>query len=271
MKNNESIKVINPDNDFFIVQNYILQLHAEKKITSDAFVLYSFYKSLSGMSIIQCGYKYIKANTGLSHGSISKSNRILINLGLIKIKNMGTGSTHVVEVKPGHQLPRRRLNAAQKNDSKKICSSRSPNDIKTENQSLSDQERSPDDQKMEKRSPHDPIYIMNKNIHIINNTTTGEMIGLTKDQVRFLNKFKKEWQNRNKTNYYPKDDLYKILEIKDPKEAMKYIPILWSLDENDNWVKNSDHSLTIFLKEYKIGKLQSVYQNSWQHLQDQNQ
>jgi hypothetical protein len=67
---------------------------------------------------------------------------------------------------------------------------------------------------------------------------------------------------------YPKVDFEKVLEIANITEAMKYIPVLWSLGEIDSWVRDSDHSISIFVKEYKDGKLQAHYPNTKHYYKD---
>ena len=267
-KSQTNLTVINPDNDFHLIQNYILQLKAEKRITSDAFVLYAFYRSLSGFATIRPGYKYISANTGLSVGAISKSNALLVSANLIRIENHGERTTHTITLLPGNSLPRRVL--VNPYDGKKICDSFSPGEQNSENCSPDEKPFHSVNKNGENCSPGEPIYKFNKNIGLIYNTTTGDQIQLNPAQVKFINKFRGEWCSRNQTRHYPKNDFMKIFEIDDPSEAFKYIPTLWTLDENDSWVRNSDHSLTIFVKEYKTGKLQSVYQNSWNFYQDQS-
>src|SRR6056297_1959850 len=95
--------------DFHIVQNYVLQLLAEKFINSSAFVLYAFYQSLNGFENIRCSYDYIRLNTGLSKGSITKANQLLEKSGLIKIKKNGMKATNQIFIKNGNELPRRTL------------------------------------------------------------------------------------------------------------------------------------------------------------------
>jgi hypothetical protein len=265
-KNEPTVNIINSDNDFFMVQNFILQLKAEKKLTSDAVVLYSFYRSLSGLSQIRCGYKYISANTGLSAGAVSKSNKLLVENKLISIQNHGEGITHTISVVPGITLPRRKLVSVY--EAKKIYHTPSLSEEVEENCSPDEQGVHSVNENDENCSPDELRYKFNKNIGLIYNTTTGEKTELNPVQVKFIANFKKEWCERNQTKFYPKGDFHKILEIKDPKEALKLIPVLWTLDENDSWVRNSDHSMTIFVKEYKTGKLQSVYQNSWHFYQN---
>src|SRR6056297_3008733 len=95
--------------DFHIIQNYVLQLLAQKFINNSAFVLYAFYQSLNGFDNIRCSYEYIHLNTGLSKGSITKANQLLEKAGLIKIKNNGMKATNQIFIKDGNELPRRTL------------------------------------------------------------------------------------------------------------------------------------------------------------------
>ena len=81
---NKEYHVRNSDGDFLQVQNFVLQLVAEKKLTHTAFVLYSFYRSIAGFDEIKMGYRYIEENCGVSKASISKCNRMLVGEGLIK-------------------------------------------------------------------------------------------------------------------------------------------------------------------------------------------
>ena len=102
-------RVRNSDGDFLQVQNFVLQLVAEKRITHTAFVLYSFYRSVAGFDEIRMGYRYIEENCGVSKASISKCNRMLAEEGLIKITNQGPNSPFMIDIVPGYTLPRRKL------------------------------------------------------------------------------------------------------------------------------------------------------------------
>ena len=61
---------------------------------------------------------------------------------------------------------------------------------------------------------------------------------------------------------------YKVSEIDDFDQAIKMIPVLWCIE--DDWVKNSDHSISVFVKEYKSGKLHSTYPNTRYYYQSIN-
>ena len=212
--------------DFLQVQNYILQLVAEKKLTASAFVLYSFYKSVAGFDNIYFGYDYISANCGLSKGNITKSNKLLIKENLIELKFRSEHMPKEVLICNEVALPRRVLKPTYKVEKKEL-----------------------DKEKID----HSKHIIYSKE---------GEQLDISLDHEKLLKVFTDFWKNRYRTEFYSKNDLETILQIKDPENAIKYVPILWSLDDIDKWVRDSDHSVTIFVKEYLAGKLQAHYPNT---------
>lgn len=245
-------EIINNDNDFLQVQNYVLQLVAEGKITASAYVLYSFYKSLAGFKEIRCGYEYISLNTGLAKGNISKCNKLLIENELIQLYQKSRNHPFQILIRKGSDLPKRQLKSPEYDNDKHVeysgCSPR-------EHQSSPDEHQS---------SRGEPIYIDN-----IYNTTTGKE-KFTPEEEEFLLEFIKTWKYNTNSKRYPKKDFKKIKQIKNLKEARKLIPVLWIMDDFDNWVKTSDHSITIFMKEYNSGRLQSIYPNTKHYYMDKN-
>lgn len=218
--------VAGPNGDFFKVQNYVLQLVAEKEITASALILYAFYKSVAGFDILKFGYEYISANTGLSKGNISKCNNLLIKNSLIELRFISEYMPREIIICNEYALPRRVLK-------------------KTFN--------------VDKRVIKDGKKDLSK--HIIF-SKEGKELDISEDHEKLLKTFIDHWKHKYRTEFYSKNDLESILQIKDPKNAIKYIPILWSLDDIDTWVKNSDHTITIFVKEYLAGKLQAHFPNT---------
>lgn len=236
----------NSEGDFHQVQNVVLQYIAEGKITQSAFVLYSFYRSLAGFTEIRCSYEYIRINCGLSKGSIAKSNKLLEAAGLIIINRFGANKSFEIELVPGSSLPRRQL--------KKIPREGSSN------------ERSPNEQTVrvtnteEKNcSSGEPINIDSKYKAKKNNTPPGQAEDYTQEEVEFINEFTDQWCKFNKTDRYRMNDFRKVKELDNIKLARKLIPVLWSLDDIDKWVKKSNHSLSVFVKEFLNGNLQAYY------------
>jgi hypothetical protein len=211
-----------PNSDFTQVQNYALQLVADKKLTTSEFVLYSFINSIKGYTRILCSFDYYSANTGLSKGIISKAFKTLEVQGLLTVIRHGIKKSLEVILVPGTNLPRRTLYSSGK--------------IKVE-----------------------------KTVDIDNNfvaqsiATSCDILSLSKDAYNFWEAFKQEWKNRAKTDLYPKDDLYKIKEIDNYKEAIKLIPVMWIMDDQNDWVRKSDHTLSVFAKLWNDGSLQELY------------
>ena len=212
------------DGDFLLVQNYIVQLCAERKITSSDFLLYCFYRSISGFSEIKCGYDYISLNTGLSTGAISSGNKKLLQEGLIKIRKNGEHRSFHVILSNGNELPRRKLKKITKEFKEELIVEE--NIVK---------------ESFKKITKYN-LYDYKPSIEIL----------------KFIEKFVDEWCDRNKAGFYYKNDYNKLEEI-DVEDAIKYIPVLWDLGKIDNWVNSSDYTISIFVKEFKEGKLQSLY------------
>lgn len=262
--------------DFHIVQNYVLQLLAEKFINNSAFVLYSFYQSLNGFENIRCSYDYIRLNTGLSKGSLTKANQLLEKAGLIKIKNGGQNMPNQIFIKDGNKLPRRTLkkvDRSEQNENKEYDSIEfeptpviedSPNEHAKNDSSSSEQLV----QEVNAESSTDEsINIENTEKELYrNNTTTGAR----SEKELFLKEFKEYWCKMNRTDKYRAQDDNVIDKIDNFKLARKLIPILWHLDENDKWVKKSNHSLKVFVKEYLNGNLQTHYPKTSQYYKDKN-
>ena len=104
--------------------------------------------------------------------------------------------------------------------------------------------------------------------NIINTDTTDTNITTTAAQKRFIQAFTEEWCLRSRTDTYRKKDLNIVKEIEDLKLATKLIPVLWSVDEVDKWVRKSDHTLTVFVKEFNSGRLESLYPNTKWYYKD---
>jgi hypothetical protein len=249
----ENFKIGNPDGDFLQIQNYVLQLVAEGKLHFSTFVLYAFYRSVGGFSEIRFSYETIGLNTNLSKGAISAGNKQLKENGLIIIKDNGKNKCNNIYVIPGSSLPRRKLKkAVQITDSSNI------------------------EQPVQKMNTNEPECSKNvtdkhstiKNSSIKNNTTKAsttketevEMDKQTPEQAKFIEDYIKFWTHQYKTKRYRKNDLYKVSEIDDLEQATKMIPVLWCIQ--DKWVEKSDYSLSVFVKEYKSGKLHSTLPNT---------
>lgn len=240
-------RIKNSDGDFLQVQNYILQLVAEKKLTHTAFVLYSFYRSIAGFDEIRMGYRFIEANTGVSKGSISKCNKLLVKEGLIRITNRGPNNPFLIDITPGSNLPRRKFKEPERaeytppeeNFSKSSSSDEHVSDMNT--QSLQDER----------------INIDNKN-----NTTIGVDVDKIEDYNNLTTKIIKTWKKHHNSKFYTKQDLDQVYKIIEPKEAIKYVDTMWSLDEVDKWTRKSDHTISVFVHLYLTGKLQAYYQNT---------
>ena len=225
---NDTFEIIDSDGDFSMVQNYVIQLCSEKIITAKDFLLYSFYRSISGFKEIRPSYDYISLNTGISKGAISAGNSRLGETGLIKIKKNGVNKTFQIFLQPGSSLPRRQLK----------CLNRVVGGVCEEEK----HQYSGEVRKFKQKPQFDP----------------------DEAQQKFINKFIKYWCKQNGVETYPKNDFAKVLEI-DCAQAIKYIPVLWSLGEADIWVGKSDYSISIFVKEYKNGRIQAFYPKTRQY------
>lgn len=259
------MRIRNSDGDFFQAQNYVLQLLAEKKLSQSAFVLYTFYRSLAGFDEIRCGYNFISLNSGLSKGSITNGNKILQKEGLIVVHHQGPNKPFIIEITPGSNLPRRQL--------KKIDYTTNVEEESAEHEeSSSADERTVQKMNAEKvqSSESERIKTSNKYSSYKDNTTAARA-ELNKNHKKkkpkyptehyelLATKFMDYWSHYYNAPGYAKTDYAKLLEIEEPLDAIKYIPVLWSLDEVDDWIRSSDHSISIFVKEYKSGRLQSYY------------
>lgn len=235
------VKIVNSEGDFHQVQNYVIQLVSEKEITTSTFLLYSFYKSLAGFEQITCSYEYIRLNTGLSKGSITNGTKQLQEKGLIKVIDNGPNRSFEIQIIPGNQLPRRKL--------KKI-------------------DRSVDEQVVQEMNAESPLRSSddtdidtdNKNKDYKYNITEELEQDEVDEVVDFINTFTSYWCKMNSTDKYRKNDLMKASSIDNIPLAKKLIPVLWCIE--DKWVQSSDKSMTIFIKEYMNGKLQSTYPNT---------
>lgn len=271
MKKNEDQRgqIINPNGDFAIVQNYLTQLRAERKITSDAGMLYVFYNSINGFDKIIPGYNWLVLNTGISKGNITKCNRLLEEYGLITKKDFGKNKAYQIFITPGHKLPRRVLKPKDKKEDE--CNCTEPcEDCSCKEQSVHEVNRAVHGVNSgdEKCSPSEPIKIdINKDIYYTNNTTTGENIELEPIEFKFIRKFTNHWKKQYRSNYIKKD-FDKVKLIDNIKEAIKYIPTLWKLDHEDKWISSSDHSISVFIKEYMSGKLQAFYPKTSESYKD---
>lgn len=254
MAKEKEYHIKNSDGDFLQVQNYVLQLVAEKEITHTAFVLYSFYRSVAGFEEIRMGYRYIEENCGVSKASISKCNKMLVLKGLIRITNRGPNSPFMINITPGYTLPRRKFKMPDK--SYLECSSYEQLD----ESGVSDVNTG--------CSPDERI-----NINYKNNTTIEIDENKIDDYNKLTKKIIKTWKLHTKSKYYTKNDIDQVYKIQKPIEALKYVDTMWSLDEIDNWTRKSDHTISVFVHLYLNGKLQAHFENtkasrrSWRDLE----
>ena len=262
---NETLYVKNPNNDFALIQNYAIQLVAEKVLTPSAFLLYSFYQSLNGFAEIKVGFRYIQINTGISAGNITKCNKLLEDAGLIKVVAHGWKRTATIELVPNQTIPRRTLKIVPCSENESCSSDENVlSKVNTESTSY---------------SPNEHIHRSQQDINYTKNTTTTAReknpkksveldtektnakanIKFNDAEAKLIDAFCTAWKLHSRSAYYTKGDYAVVKKLKDPMDALKYIEVLWCLDEIDVWVKNSDHSLSVFVKEYKSGRLQSLF------------
>lgn len=267
MSTEKTMVIRNPNNDYAMVQNYVVQLVAENKLTPHAFVLYAFYMSIGGFVEIKVGYRYIKENTGISVGNISKCNKLLEENGLIKKIDNGWKRTFNIELTPNYLIPRRTLKVVRD----EICSV-------DENCSSGEKENHEMNTESAPCSSGEHIYRLQQNILYKENTTTAVVKNPKKtqkldtkkqvdnknilynaDEANLIDVFITSWKNHYQSEHYTKGDYEAVKKIKDPVDALKYVEVLWCLDEVDDWIKNGDHTFSIFVKEYNSGKVQSYY------------
>lgn len=270
----------NPNNDFALVQNYVIQLVAESKLTPSAFVLYTFYQSLNGFSTIKVGYRYIKENTGISTGNVSKCNDLLEKCGLIKKIDNGYKRAFTIELTPNHLIPRRVLKTIQEDSDEADDSSSHIPAVHSVNCSSDESENQKMNTESKNCSPDEHIQILQQDSNYTNTTITTapakiktkkldtklsvskEPITFNESEAKFIDNFVEAWKIHSKSKYYTKNDFGMVKKLIDIEDASKYIEILWCLDDIDDWVRKSDHSLSIFVKEYKSGRLQALYPNT---------
>lgn len=281
------VTIVNPSSDFHQMQNYVLQLLAEKKITTSAYALYGFYCSVNGWTKLEMGYEYISKNTGLSIGNISKCNRLLQQNKLIAIFGNGVNVNYEIRIKDPRKLPKRQLfpvERATKGSARsapaatgstsaaqaaKLCPGVSPSENEEDSVSQDETPVSNGESQTVSVSPGEATYTGTETESLQTKKTTTGAEPLSKEQRHFIDTFTSTWCEKYGTKSYLKDDYSKVLEIPDPVEALKYIPVLWSLGEVDRWVSKSDHTLTVFVKELKAGKLQACYPDTIHWLADQ--
>jgi len=298
----KSFKVVGANEDFTIIPNYVIQMMAEGTITHIAMCLYLLYKSFDGFNQIFPGMRYISANSKLSLGSISNANKILEKAGLIKIKKRGPNVSNEIFIRSTRDFPRRVLkNPRRENQEedqdieiefeplalnaeevhRRIEEEQLKNDGEFEPFEYEDDEQynssdeqahSPDEQPVHETntrsalsSPDERIQTQDYTDKELNRKST------TRDEKSlFIKEFKEYWCKMNKTDKYRIADLDSADEIDNFSLARKLIPVLWSLDETDHWVKRSNHSLKVFVKEYVNGNLQSIYPKTEQYYKDKN-
>src|SRR5208337_5391247 len=102
----------NLDGDFYIIQNYLFQLVADKVLSRSDAWLYGFYRSMYGArdedDSLTFKFDFLSDNTGLSHSSIQRSHRHLAAAKVLSYTRDGVRGYRVVLV-PNNQLPRRKL------------------------------------------------------------------------------------------------------------------------------------------------------------------
>lgn len=240
-------RVIHTEGDFFQCQNYVLQLLSERKISQPGFILYCFYKSTAGFSQINYSYEYISENSGISKGSITKGIRELEEAGLVEVERFGANKTFDIKIVPGANLPRRVLKQIKR---------KSSSEPKDPSENFVAQKKA--DKK--KKKPDLPTESMKEDVKKkYDKSVDFDPSVLSKEAIEFWEEFVDDWKRKSKTKYYPKNDMYQLLEIEDFEEAKRLIPVMWALGDIDKWTNNSDHTLSVFVHLLKIGKLQAYY------------
>ena len=122
MEENEK-SIHNPDGDFHIGQNYLLQLCADGVLSPNDFVLYCFYRSMYGArdedDSLTIKFDYLSLNTGLSHSTIQRSLHHLADAKVLSYTRDGVNGYKVVLV-PNNELPRRKLYPSKTKESSTI-------------------------------------------------------------------------------------------------------------------------------------------------------
>ena len=225
-------RVIHSDGDFSQIQNYVIQLLAEGKISQPAFILYCFYKSTGGFSQINYSYEFISINSGISKGSITKGIKQLEDAGLIEVLRYGPNKTFDIKLVPGSNLPRRIL--------KQISRKGSITPNNPEVNFVAQEARS--------KKPELPTQSMKDDVtKKYNKSKNFDPSSLSKEALDFFEAFLAMWKKKAKSNYYSRDDMHKLTEIEDFKEAKKLLPVFWLYDEVNDWVKGGDHALSVFV------------------------
>lgn len=264
MSKKETITINNPNYDFCQIQNYVIQLVAEGRLTASAFLLYSFYKSLNGFNFIRVGYRYISENTGICTGNIKKCNELLIACGLISTKSNGSKRAFHIDLTPDNLIPRRVLKTVQNSNSDEECSSdeqpvHEMNSFSAPCSSGEHIHRLPQE-RVETKITTTPRKNPRKKSELDTKKKVDPVDAeFTREQADFIDLYVSRWKIHNGSKYYTKNDFSEVRKLGDLEDAKKYIEILWCLDDVDLWVKNGDHTLTVFVKEYLAGKLQDMF------------
>ena len=256
-------KIVHTDGDFFQCQNYVLQLLADKIISQPAFILYCFYKSTAGFSQICYSYEYISVNSGISKGSITKGIKQLEDAGLVVVTRYGTNKTFDIQLVPGSNLPRRTLKSLER---------KGPlfDGFKDPAENFTAQDNATHEKKKRKKKPSLPTKSMKEDVKKkFDKSEDFDPNSLSQEAIDFWNEFTDVWKSHSKTQYYPKNDMYQLVEIENFEEAKRLIPVMWTLDEVDKWTKKSDHTLSVFVHLLKIGKLNNFYPKTSHYYKDQ--
>lgn len=289
--------------DFTIIPNYVIQMMAEKIISTTAFALYCVYKSFDGFNQIYPGMRYLVANSGLSLGTISKANVILEKAGLIKIKKRGPNTSNEIFIRSTREFPRRTLknprrdreveeetfemefeslamNAEQvheriKEEQRKNDYEFEPLEVEEEDEQSTVEDEQPisqDEQPVHDMNSRSALSSPDEQIQTQDYTDKDlDRQSTTRDEkYLFLKEFREYWCKMYKTDKYRIADKDIIDTIDNYSLARKMIPVLWSMDEKDKWIKNSNHSLTVFAKEFNNGNLQSMYPKTEKFYKDKN-
>lgn len=255
-------KIDQPDfeTDYHQIQNYVLQLVAEKKITTSSYVLYSFYRSVAGFKNIAMGYKFISMNTGLSKGNITKCNKILEVNNLIKIHKRSHNHPFLIKFTAISKMPKRQFFYPD-ND---LYGFDDLEEIEDELEELEDELKELENEAEVKKAKR-----RRKNSLLSKKPIPRKMSEQDKEAYEELvNLYKDCWEEKMLAPY-PKNDEQKIYTIKNPEEAKKYIKIPFKIKEEnpkfDQWTADSDLSITVFARIYNQGKLQVYYTRTWEY------
>ncbi len=205
----------------------------------------------------------IQENTALSAFLQRKGEKQLVDAGFIRVEKKGLPSKNYYTIIDENVIEFFETDTIDGNKSKNLTT------VKSQNARLYSHRIDANKNRVIRTNKKNSSSTTTANAaHFLSPRKT--ILAMPPEKQEFCRKYEKEWLKHNRNLEFPlkHSDITSLNKIKDIEDAAKYIPVLWSLDERDNWLRDSDHTMTIFAKEYMSGKLTSIYPGSKQYWLD---